>query len=107
MRMRALDSFHASGTGMFHAGDEFEVDDHKGREFEKAGLAVATGPKPDAEPVPPPEPGPESEPAEPEEPEDVPDLDNLPAAPDPEPIAKADPPPKNKSAARAKTKAGA
>jgi hypothetical protein len=99
--MKALDSFHASGTGMFHAGDEFEVEDHKGREFEKAGLAVATGPKPDepdAEPVSPPEPGPEDEPAEPEE---------LPEPVEPEPAAKADPPPKNKAAARAKTKAGA
>jgi hypothetical protein len=40
MRMKAMDSFHASDVGMMHAGVEFEVGDARGAEFAKRGLAV-------------------------------------------------------------------
>ena len=46
MRMKALDSFHASDVGMLHAKTEFEVSDARGAEIAKRGLAiqVADGP---------------------------------------------------------------
>jgi hypothetical protein len=42
MKMKALDSFHTSGLGSVHAGQEFEVHDALGKEIAAKGLAVVT-----------------------------------------------------------------
>lgn len=40
MRMKAADSFHTSGLGMIHAGQEFEVHDALGKELADKGHAT-------------------------------------------------------------------
>jgi hypothetical protein len=49
MRMKALDSFHASDVGMLHAGTEFEVSDARGAEMTKRGLAIEVADAPKVE----------------------------------------------------------
>lgn len=39
MKLRAKDSFHTSGVGTVHAGQEFEVHDQLGREIADKGHA--------------------------------------------------------------------
>lgn len=42
MKMKANDSFHTSGLGSVHAGQEFEVHDALGKELAAKGLATVT-----------------------------------------------------------------
>lgn len=43
MKMKANKSFHTSGIGLMHKGDEFEVSDALGKEMQEKGLATASG----------------------------------------------------------------
>lgn len=43
MKMKANKSFHTSGIGLLHKGDEFEVSDALGKEMQEKGLATASG----------------------------------------------------------------
>lgn len=42
MKLKAIDSFHTSGLGSVHAGQEFEVHDALGKEIAAKGLATVT-----------------------------------------------------------------
>lgn len=43
MKMKANKSFHTSGVGLMHKGDEFEVSDALGKEMQEKGLATPSG----------------------------------------------------------------
>lgn len=43
MKMKASKSFHTSGVGLMHKGDEFEVSDALGKEMQEKGLATPSG----------------------------------------------------------------